>query len=105
VLPHEKRQADAVDRGSNQQLHIVDDQWAVRTVPKVEAPMLRRVARRFRFRLRLAILRGANNRADRPTLSRHHVVLDEFTEMDAGVDVTGDQIHAHLIRTIVEFHW
>jgi hypothetical protein len=59
VLLHEKRQADAVDRGSNQQLHIVDDQWTVdghrkrllalielpaisliRTVPKVEVPML-----------------------------------------------------------------
>src|SRR6187549_2587911 len=27
-----------------------------------------------------------------------YVALDEFPEVDAGVEVTGDEIHAHLIR-------
>jgi hypothetical protein len=81
VLLHEERDADAINRRANQQLHIVDNQWIVdghgerllalielpaigliRAVPKVEATVLCEVAGRLRLRMVRSGTRGLRRR-------------------------------------------
>src|ERR1041385_5902238 len=122
LLRHE-RQTHAVERGPDHDLDVIDDQWAVHrdgegllalvelppihaggSVTKVDAAVVGEVTRRGRLWVRLEIAWRAHN--GRPGVlgyaERYHVPLDEFPEMDAGVEAAGHEVDAAFIGRNVE---
>lgn len=61
--------------------------------------MIRQVAWRLRFRMRFEVSRRADNRGALVGGDSHgdHVAVDELAEVDAGIEMAGHEVEAHLV--------
>src|SRR5207249_6085118 len=110
-------------RRTNHDLHVIDDQRSVHrdgqgllalvelpavhaggAVSEVNAAVAWQVTRRGRLGVRLEIAGRPHDR--RPVVlgyaERNHVSLDDFPEMNAGVETRGDEVDAALVGRYVE---